>query len=73
MVAANLEAIAGLAHIPSKGSKRVSWNAAHIAIRFMRVSGKMDFVFWDGCSQPEHLKVRLPQNKELNSFNAYAA
>mgnify|MGYP000028496661 CR=1 FL=1 len=41
-----IEEIAGLAHIPSKGLKRVSWNAAHIAVRFMRVCVEIDFVFW---------------------------
>ena len=46
MVAAKVEAIARVPQISSKGLLRVSWNAAHIAIKATRASDKMDFVFW---------------------------
>ena len=45
MVAARVEAIAGLQQISSKEFLRVSWNAAHIAVKATRVSEEMDFVF----------------------------
>ena len=38
--------------IPSKGLPKVSWNAAHIAIKVTRVCVEMDFVFWV-CRFPE--------------------
>ena len=43
MVAAKVEAIAGLAQISSKEFLRVSWNAAHIAVKATRVFEEMDF------------------------------
>ena len=43
MVAARVEAIAGLQQISSKEFLRVSWNAAHIAVKATRVFAKMDF------------------------------
>ena len=46
VVVAKVEAIAGLQQIPSKEFLRVSWNAAHIAVKATRVCVQMDFVFW---------------------------
>ena len=45
MVAARVEAIARGPQISSKGLLRVSWNAAHIAVKATRVFEEMDFVF----------------------------
>ena len=45
VVAAKVEAIAGLAQISSKEFLRVSWNAAHIAVKATRVFEEMDFSF----------------------------
>ena len=53
MVAARVEAIAGLAQISSKEFLRVSWNAAHIAVKATRVFEEMDFVFHLAASKIE--------------------
>ena len=45
VVAAKVEAIARGPQISLKGLLRVSWNAAHIAVKPTRVCGKMDFSF----------------------------
>ena len=45
MVAARVEAIARGPQISSKGPLRVSWNAAHIAVKATRVFEEMDFSF----------------------------
>ena len=45
VVAARVEAIARAPQISSKGLLRVSYNAAHIAVKATRVCVEMDFVF----------------------------
>ena len=45
------EAIACAPQISSKGLLRVSWNAAHIAVKATRVCVEMDFVFWTAASE----------------------
>ena len=45
MVAAKVEALARAPQISSKDLLRVSWNAAHIAVKATRVCVEMDFSF----------------------------
>ena len=60
VVAAKVEAVARVPQISSKGPKRVSWDAAYIAVSPTRVCGLRVFVFWEtGCRQPVDRLFRL--------------